>query len=578
MKIIRVNMEKQEVKIEDLPEKYVNRAARWLTDSYICDEVDPECHPLGPNNKLIFAPGAVTGTNAPSSGRISVGAKSPLTGGIKEANAGTPFSQQMARLGYRAIIVENRPKEKGRFWKLEVSNAGASLKPVPDGLHDGLQESYDRLYKEYGKKVGVASIGTAGVQMLPGAGVCFNDTDGRASRYAGRGGLGAVMGSKGLKYIIMDDAGAAGVTIKDKALFDSGRSKLVKAITTHDITKIGGTLNAYGTNALINVMNEAGGLPTNNFRYGMFEGAEKISGETLAKVCEERGGAGVMGHPCNPGCIIQCSNVYPRPDGTEHASCMEYESVWALGANCGIDDLDKLAEMILLCNEYGVDTIEMGGTIAVAMEGGLGEFGDGDRAIELIHEVGKGTPLGKILGSGASVTGQVLGVERVPTVKNQSMPAYEPRAVKGIGYVYATSTMGADHTAGYTIAPEILGVGGDEDPLATDKSGLARAYMDTTAFLDTSGYCLFIAFPILDIEEGYQGMIDTVNGVQGTDWDADKILEIGSDIIMMERGFNLAAGFTKHDDRMPEFMKYEKLPPHNVTWNVPDEELDKVYK
>ncbi|MFW6108882.1 MAG: aldehyde ferredoxin oxidoreductase family protein [archaeon] len=577
-KILRVDMATQKVKKLDLPEKYKNRGGRWLTDSFILDEVDPECHPLGPNNKLIFAPGMVTGTRAPSSGRISVGAKSPLTGGIKEANAGTPFAEHLARLGYRALVFENRPENKGDFYQLNIDKNGATLSQVNEGLHDKLSVSYDKLREEHGEDISIASIGTAGVQGLAASGICYSDAEGRASRYAGRGGLGAVMGSKGLKYIILDETDAPGVDIKNRELFNEGRKKLAKALGEHDVTKKGGTLNSYGTSALINVLNEAGGLPTNNFRYGRFEGAEKISGETIAKVCEERGGAGAMGHHCHPSCVVGCSNIYPREDGSEYVSCIEYESDWALGANCGIDDLDKIAEMVLLCNEYGLDTIEMGGTIAVAMEGGLAEFGDGDKAIALLKEVGEGSALGKLLGSGAAVTGKAMGVERVPAVKGQNMPAYEPRAVKGIGYVYATSTMGADHTAGYTIAPEILGVGGEADPLETDKAELARGFQDTTAFIDSSGYCLFIAFAILDIAKGFEGVVDTVNAVLGTSWDNDRVAEIGSEIMEMEREFNKKAGFTKADDRLPEFMKYEKLPPHDEIWNVSDEQLDKVFK
>jgi aldehyde:ferredoxin oxidoreductase len=577
-KVIRVDMEKLTAKVENLPDKYRNRGGRWLTDSYISDEVDPECHPLGPKNKLVFAPGMVTGTKAPSSGRLSVGGKSPLTGGIKEANAGTPFAEQLALLGYSAIVVEGLPKDKSRYWQLEVDAKGVKLAEAKIGIGGVLSKAYGELYKKYGKHVGIASIGSAGEQQLAAAGICFNDLDGRASRYAGRGGLGAVMGSKKLKYIILDDKGAKDIEIKDKSLFNKGKQKLAKAITEHGVTKKGGTLNAYGTAALINVLNEAGGLPTRNFREGRFEGAEKVSGEAIKKVCEERGGVGTMGHPCHASCIIQCSNVYPHEDGTEHVSCIEYESGWAFGPNCGIDNLDHIAELVRLSNEYGVDTIELGGTIAVAMDGGLAGFGDGKKAIEMMKEIYKGTPLGKMLASGAVVTGKALGVTRVPACKGQNMPAYEPRAVKGIGYVYATSPMGADHTAGYTIAPEILGVGGKADPLDTDKSALARGFQDTTAFIDSSGYCLFIAFPILDIKEGFDGMVESVNGVLGTNWTSDDVARIGKEITEMERTFNKSAGFTKQDDRIPEFMKLEKLPPHNEVWNVADSELDKVFK
>jgi aldehyde:ferredoxin oxidoreductase len=575
--IIRVDMTKLKVTAENLPEKYKHMGGRWLTDSIVCDEVDPTCHPLGPNNKVVFAPGIVTGTNAPSSGRISVGGKSPLTGGIKEANAGTPFAQMIAKLGIKAIVVEGMPKEKGKYWLLKIDKGGAKLHKADEWAGKGLYEVFPSLFDKFGKHVGVEAIGVAGEKLMTNAGICFNDIDNRPSRYAGRGGLGAVLGSKGLKFVIADDKGAKGVKILDKNVFNKGTSKLAKALRSHDLTKPGGGLNTYGTAVLVNVMNEAGGYPTRNFREGRFEGAAATSGEAIYDICKERGGAGMTGHPCHPGCIIQCSNVYPKPDGTEHVSCIEYESDWAFGANCGIDDLDVIAELVWLSNDYGVDTIEAGGTIAVAMEAGLAEFGDGAKAIELMKEIGKGTPLGQTLGCGAATTGRTFGVVRVPGVKGQNMPAYDPRAVKGIGVTYATTPMGADHTAGYTIAPEIAGVGGKADPFDTEKAELSKNLQVATAFVDSTGYCLFIAFAILDIPEGLEGTVESCNGVLGTDWTLDDIGRIGSEVIDMERAFNKAAGFTKAHDRLPEFMKYEKLPPHNVVFDVTDEELDKVH-
>jgi aldehyde:ferredoxin oxidoreductase len=325
-------------------------------------------------------------------------------------------------------------------------------------------------------------------------------------------------------------------------------------------------------------MNEAGGLPTRNFSDGRFEQAPNIAGEAIFEGNKARLGKELYNHACSPGCIIQCSNTWHKPDGTEHASCVEYESAWALGADCGVGDLDDVAELVRLCNEYGLDTIEAGTTLAVAMEAGLAEFGDGKKAIELMHEMGKGTPLGHILGAGTESAAKVLGVVRSPTVKGQSMPAYEPRAVKGIGITYATTTMGADHTAGYTIAPEILSVGGKADPLSPEgKADLSRAFQATTAFIDSCGHCLFIAFAILDIPSGMQGMVDEVNGVLGTKYTTDDVVKLGSEILRKERAFNEAAGFTNVHDRVPEFMKYEPLPPHNTVFDVPNEALDAVY-
>ena len=579
-KILRVNMTDLTARYEDTPEKYKFMGGRWLSSTITCDEVPPTCYPLGPNNKVVFAPGIVTGTAAPTSARVSVGGKSPLTGTIKETNAGTGWSQSVARLGIKAIVVEGQPKERGKFWLLHLTKNGAKFLPADEYVGKGLYEVYPQLFDRFGKKADIMGIGVAGEYLMAMTGVCFNDVDGRPARYSGRGGMGAVLGSKGLKFIVVDSTGApASISIADKALFNQGSRKLTEALRTHAVTKPGGALNTYGTAVLVNILNEAGGLPTRNFSSGYFEGAAKISGEAINAGCKERGGVGMTGHNCSPGCIIKCSNVWPYPDGNELVSCQEYESVWAFGANCGIDSLDVTGELIRLCNEYGVDTIEAGGTMAVAMEGGLAAFGDGKRAIELMHEIGKGTPLGRILGQGAAFTGKALGVVRVPGVKGQNMPAYEPRAVKGIGVTYITNPQGADHTIGYTIAPEILSVGGKADPLTPEgKAELSRNFQVATAFIDSTGYCLFIAFAILDIPEGFEGMVESCAGLLGTNWTADDVTRIGKEILKKERAFDEAAGFTKAHDRPPEFMRYEPLPPHNHVWDVPDEALDSVWE
>ncbi len=575
-KFLRVDMSSLEVKEEKLPEKYRKMGGRGLTSGFVLDEVKPDCHPLGKNNKLIFAPGMVTGTSAPSSGRISVGGKSPLTGGIKESNAGTPFAQNLARSGYKAIVIEGKPENDDKCWMLVLDSEGARLEEATVCKEKKTGATVNTLKEAYDNH-DFALIGPAGEWKMAMAGICFNDPEYRASRYSGRGGLGAVMGSKGLKAIAVEKK-MGKVEIENEDLFKQGQRKLVKGLRNHDVTKPGGTLNSYGTAALINVLDQAGGLPTNNFSSGTFEGAEKTAGETLAETVEKRGGKGMMGHSCHPGCIIQCSNVYPDEDGEELVSCVEYESDWSLGANLGIDNLDKIAEMINICNEVGVDTIEAGVMLGVAMEAGLAEFGDADKAIELLEEICENSALGRVLGNGASFTGKAYGVTRVPTVKDQGMPAYEPRAVKGIGITYITTPMGADHTAGYTIAPEILSVGGELDPLSPEgKAELSRAYQATTAFVDSSGYCLFTTFALLDDEEAMEGMVETVNGVLGTDYTAEEIVEEGKEILKKEREFNKRAGFTKADDRPPEFMREEKLPPHNGVFDVTDEELDSVW-
>lgn len=584
MWILRLNMADRSYRLDEVPAAYRTLGGRGITSAIVCDEVPALCHPLGPHNKLVLAPGILTGAMAPSTARISVGGKSPLTGGIKESNAGSSWPQYLASMRIKALVVEGQPSEKGKYWLVRLSwdatakRPKVEFMPADEYTKQNLYDVFPKLYKRFGSKVAIAGTGVAGEFGYGNAGIVFNDNANRPSRYSGRGGLGSVMASKGLKFIIADQGGAPGVEVADQALFDQGRRKMVDALRTHAITKPQGGLNSYGTAVLINIMNEAGGLPTRNFSTGRFEGAAKIAGEAIFAGNKARLGKDLYNHACSPGCIIQCSNTWHRPDGEEHTSCVEYESDWALGANCGIDSLDDIAELVQLCNAYGLDTIETGTTLAVAMEAGVIPFGDGAGAINLVHEMGRGTPLGRILGAGTETAGRVYGVTRVPTVKGQSMPAYDPRAVKGIGITYATSTMGADHTAGYTIAPEILSVGGKSDPLSPEgKAALSRGFQATTAFIDSTGHCLFIAFAILDIASGFEGMVEECNGLLGTKWTTEDVAKLGGEVLKKERAFNEAAGFGPAQDRMPEFMKYEPLPPHKQVFDVPDNVLDSVY-
>jgi aldehyde:ferredoxin oxidoreductase len=584
MWFLRINMSDRSYELSEAPEAYKFLAGRGVTSKFIAEEVPPHAHALGPNNKLVFSTGFCTGTSAPTSARVSVGGKSPLTGGIKEANAGTSWAPDLASMRIKALVIEGMPATKGQYWGAYLAWDSEAGKPKVEFFEAGeytgkdVYEIYPQIYARFEGRISIASFGKAAEFGYANSGICFNDQSKRPSRYAGRGGLGAVLASKGLKFIILNAKGAPGVEIADKALFDEGRKKMIDAIRTHAITKPKGGLNSYGTAVLVNILNEAGGLPTRNFSAGRFEGAAKVAGEAMFENNKNRMGKEIYNHACSPGCIIQCSNTIYRPDGSEITSCVEYESAWSLGPNLGIDDLDAVAEMNQLCNAYGLDTIETGVTLGVAMVAGLFQAGDAQGAIELIHKMGKGEPTGRILGGGTEAAGKILGVRRVPAVKGQGMPAYEPRAVKGIGITYATSTMGADHTAGYTICPEILGVSGKQDPLSPEgKAALSRAFQATTAFIDSSGHCLFIAFPILDIASGYQGMIDEVNGVLGTNWTAADVLAHGGEILKIERQFNEAAGLSKEADRIPEFMHLEPLPPHNQVFDVPDSALDSVY-
>ncbi|RLD05214.1 MAG: aldehyde ferredoxin oxidoreductase [Chloroflexi bacterium] len=576
--VLRINMSDLKATYEEMPEKWARWGGRGLTSTIVIDEVDPTCHPLGPSNKLVIAPGWVSGSPAaPSSGRTSFGAKSPLTGGIKEANSGGLSSQKIAKLGLGAIIIEGMPKD-GKWYEIFIDKDGVKFEDAAALMGKGMYEIDTLMWEKYPNKPAVIGIGPVGERKLSNAGISVNDPENEPGRYAGRGGLGAVMGARGIKVMIVDDKGGPGVEIANKELFTTGRKKLTAAIGEHALTKKDGGLWLFGTNVLMNIVNEAGGLPTRNFSAGQFEGAAKISGETVKENIEKRGGVGAYHHACHPGCIMQCSSIYPHEDGTAFVSVIEYETAFSLGANCGIDDIEYIAQATRECNDIGLDTIEAGNTIAIMMDGGQLEFGDTEGALKLFDEIREGTALGRVLGQGVEATAKAFGVYRVPTVKGQSMPAYEPRAIKGIGVTYATTVMGADHTAGYTIAPEIAGVGGKVDPLDnTDKGALSLTFQAATAFIDSTGYCLFIAFPILDIPDGWAGMAESVAGVTGLDITGDDVLAIGKEILKKERLFNEAAGFTAADDRLPEFMRNEALPPHNVKWDMEDEVLDSVF-
>jgi aldehyde:ferredoxin oxidoreductase len=573
-RILRVDMTNLEAKFEDLPEDLAALGGRGMTSVIVAKEVPPTCDPLGPHNKLIFAPGIVTGTEAPTSGRLSVGGKSPLTGGIKEANAGTSFAQMLGRMRIGAIIIEGKNKGDD-YHLLKVTNDGTEFINANKWSGKGLYDTYKNLIKEFGDTVGICSVGIAAEFLGAMSGVCFNDPEGLPSRYAGRGGLGAVMASKRLKFIVVDETGAPGVEIANEEVFNRGIEKLTNAIKSHDVTKEGGALNSFGTSVLVNIINEAGGLPQRNFSSGQDDRSANVSGEAKAEEIKKRGG--VRPHFCSPGCIIQCSEIWTKPGGKDPVGVLEYESVWALGPNCGIYDLDVIGELNRACNDLGVDTIEAGDTIAVAMEGGLLKFGDGKGALKLMEEIRKKTPTGKILANGTEITGKVLGVTRIPTAKGQGFPAYDPRAIKGIGVTYATTPMGADHTAGYSVGTEVMGVGGQADPRDPKKAELSRNMQIATAAVDASGYCLFVAFAVLDIPSGLEGIVESLNGVLGANLTLDDVPIIGKQIIDTEIDFNKKAGFTSVDDRLPEFLLEEKLPPSGEVFNVTDDELDSVF-
>jgi aldehyde:ferredoxin oxidoreductase len=572
-RILRVNMTDLTAKAEEVPVDWAGLGGRGLTSIIVAAEVPPRCHPLGPNNKLVFAPGLLTGTPAAQSGRLSAGAKSPLTGTIKESNAGGTAAQQLARMGIKALIIEGQPRED-KWYNLHVTMDGVAINEERELVGKQNFVVIEALNQKFGEKIGVLTIGTAGEMRMCAANISVKDPD-QKIRSHGRGGLGAVMGSKKIKYITIDETGSGKVPIADPEKFKKAARVFAKALLDHPVSGEG--LPTYGTNILINILNEAGGLPTKNFRYGQCEHHDKISGETMHDVIVARGGK--HKHGCHAGCIIQCSQVFVDEMGVYITSGFEYETIWGLGANAMIEDLDDIARCDSLMDDIGIDSIEGAVLLAAAMEAGVIPWGDGKECQRVLRdEIGKGTPLGRILGNGTASVGKAYGLTRVPVVKGQGIPAYDPRAVKGIGITYATSTMGADHTSGYTIATNILRVGGFVDPLSKEgQVELSRNLQIATAAVDSTGMCIFIAFPALDIPECLTSLVDMINAVYGLQLTGDDVTALGTRILKTEHAFNVAAGFSNADDRLPEFFEYEPVPPHNAIWDFTGEEIDEFW-
>ena len=569
-KLLRVDMAKGTCITEDVDKQYPNAGGRSLTSAIIAAEVNPHSHALGASNKIVIAPGLLSGTSCVNSGRLSIGAKSPLTGTIKESNVGGTAALYLGKMQIAGIVIENLPAQ-GSLFSLLVKTDGAELMPADDLKGLGNYDLVEKLKEKYSDKVSIISIGPSGENRLSSATVAVTDPDGRPCRHAGRGGIGAVMGSKGLKAIIVDPADAPGVPISDKAAFKNASKFLKNMLVESDYTAPKtGEYAKYGMNLIMDPVNDLGALPSYNYRQGQFEGVSKINGKALYNTIKERGGK--YNHSGCSTCIIQCSNVYVDMEGKYVTSSLEYETLFALGSNCGIDDLDALAQMDRLCDDYGIDTMETGCAIAVAMEGGVKSFGDANGAIELIKEIGKCSPMGRILGSGTEVTGKAYGVVRVPVVKGQAMAGYDPRVIKGLGVTYATSTMGADHTSGFAAVFSEA----DRDPKG--KARMSRNSQNLMGFIDTIGICFAVTDVAKEDNGGVESMANMVNATYGWKMTMKDYIEFGKNVLAMEKEFNEKAGFTAKDNRLPEFMLTEKVSPNNTVFDVSYDEIDEVFE
>jgi aldehyde:ferredoxin oxidoreductase len=564
-KMMRVNLSELKCTMEDMPSEYQGLGGRGLSSHIIGAEVPPKADPLGPKNKLIFSTGILAGSAIPNTGRLSVGAKSPLTNGIKEANAGGSAAQKIARLGFQALVIEGCAKE---LTSLKIDKNGATFVPAPSLKGLGNYELIERMKKDHGDKISIISIGPAGEMKLKAASVMVTTPDFHI-RVASRGGLGGVMGSKNLKAVMIDDTGCSPVEAKDKAKFREAMAVLSKAILADPL---GPGFRDIGTPVLVMMINSFGCFPTKNYSLGQFEGAEKISGEYMGELLRKRPNA-QLSHRCMDGCIVSCSNVYTDEKGEVIVSGLEYETIGLMGSNCMIDDLDSIARMNRVCNDIGVDTMDIGGAIAVAMEAGLLPWGDGKAALSLVKEIGKATDRGLMIGNGCKFTGEKLGVKRIPHVKGQCLSAYDPRGLKGLGVTYATSPMGGDHTSGI-----VLPNPGNPsyDPGSPIGQAAPSQFMQTfMAAVDSLGLCMMAGMPLLE-PVPQSTLISCISAFTGESLDENYLVNLGTSVLKAERRFNDAAGFTRTDDRLPRFFYEEKLPPSGNIFDVSENEIDSV--
>ena len=540
---------------------------RGLTSALVAAEVDPQCDALGSDNLLVFAGGLLAGTSIPNSGRLSVGAKSPLTGTIKEANAGGQAARKLANLGIRGVALRAAAPELS---VVEIDETGARVKPAPHLAGLGAYATVEALRAEYGDDAAFVCCGPAGEMRLKAAAVVTTTPDFHL-RTAARGGLGAVMGAKNLKALVIRDKGAERVPVADPAALKAAASALSAGIRSHPAM---GALEALGTAFLVNVANALGSLATQNFSRGQFEQAEAISGETMLALLNERANSKAS-HRCMTGCIVNCSQVYTDADGRFVTSGFEFESLGLLGSNCRISDLDQLARLDRLCDDLGLDTMEIGAALAVAMEGGMLPWGDGAGAYALVEGVRQGAEQSKLLANGCVATGKALGVKRIPAVKGQGIAAWEPRALKGTGVTYATTPMGADHTAGNILPGPNLP---DYNPNVPEgQAQMSQAVQAWFAAVDTLGFCLFPSLACLDIPELPPLLVQAAGAVLGEELPADYLQSLGTRVIKIEREFNRRAGFTAADDRLPVFMTREPLPPSGNVFDVPEADLDGMF-
>ncbi|MEM7134858.1 MAG: aldehyde ferredoxin oxidoreductase C-terminal domain-containing protein [Chloroflexota bacterium] len=564
-KYLDINLKDRSVQSETWEGEALIKAGRYLIAKTLVEMNVAQVDPLGPENPLIFSAGPFAGTTFSNANRISVGCKSPLTGGIKEANGGGTFAYAMGRLEVCGITLHDQSPD----WVVIHldKEGGIHFDDATPYLGKDNYQVADMLYEKYSKKIALALCGPVGEYQGLLAGIAISDNDGRPSRLAARGGVGAVMGSKKVKAIVID-------VHKMPNLHD--RKKTLAAVKTYakwvqEDESIQTTYNPIGTMAMGDYTNHIGGIPVNNFTLGAQVNDEeetfKMGGTYVTELNNSRGGQHT--HACMPGCIIQCSNVWADENGNEVTSPIEYETLALLGTNCGLSEPDDLAEMNQYCNLLGVDTIETGAMIAVLMDAQNVPFGDTDFMRSVFKALQEGTEEGKHWAQGTAAVGKQYGFHRVPVVKGQAISAYDPRVIEVTGISMMTSAQGADHTTGNVPRMQSR----DKDlPELMDASLEAQI---ACAAVDSIGLCIFgrsVTNP--NIEWLAQAMNEAV----GSDVQPTFFHEVGRETLLLEREFNLAAGFSQEDDELPQFFYDEELKPTNQAARFHGTEVHNIYE
>jgi len=561
--ILRVNLTKGTCANEplnmDWAQKYLGQ--RGLATKYLVEETDPKVDPLSPDNKMIMATGPLTGTCASTAGRYSVITKGALTGAIACSNSGGYFGNEMKNAGYDMIIIEGKSKKPVYLFieddKAELLDASAYWGTSCWDTEEGIKA------KHQDPQIRVASIGISGE-----VGVKFACIVNDMHRAAGRSGVGTVMGSKNLKAVAI--RGSLGVKVNDPEKFFAATAAGKAVLSENPVTGQG--LPAFGTQVLMNVINESGALPTRNSTEVQFEGANSISAEAMAEARQGDGKANLLTTAACFGCTIGCGRistvershytVAERPEYQIASGGLEYEAAWALGAATGVDDINALTFANFICNEQGFDPISFGATVGAAMEmyetgvisdketGGIElKFGSAKALTDLAELTGKGEGFGAEIGLGSKRLCEKYGKPELSmAVKGQEFPAYDSRSIQGMGLTYATSNRGACHLRSYTVSSEILGIPEKTDPTASEgKAGLVMAFQDATGAVDSSGLCLFTTFAW-----SLDDIAPQIDAACEGDWTAERLVEVGERVWNLERMYNIRAGFTGADDTLPK--------------------------